>query len=189
MAINLKHSSTLYVNHFDPITKALELLLIKKEVIVTLSYDPVPAANVHAPAFTHNKFLVFGPLNTLEFLIDFFPEPRAFPNDPTNRAIHRMVITDILDNMYPLYDTNLEELSRKLNASVTAITDTDFFLNNSVYAIDCLLAPLLCKCLPTNNLAPELIRYTMRLEEFFEKKKRAQEIYEIQQRAEYSSWH
>lgn len=187
MALNLTHTSTLYITENSLISKALELLLLKKEVVVRISYEDVPAPDATAPAFVHNNFLVFGPMNTLEFLIEFFPEPRTFPNDPTSRAIHRMLFTAIIDQLYPLCNTPAE-LIPKLNELESGLQDTNYFLNNNIYAVDCLLAPLLSRALGYTGLSPRLVRYATRLDAFFWERKQAHKQAYKQLKVDNPSW-
>jgi len=188
MAINLTHNSRLYCNN-SLLSQALKLLLLKKEIVVTIeSTTDTPKTGTSLPAFTHNHFLVYGETTLLEFISEFFPDPRTLPLDPTSRAIHRMLIQTALKDLYPLCDKDHEDLIPTLNESAQALSNHNYFLNNQIYTIDCVLAPVIWRVMSKPGLHPAFITYTHRLRKFFDNKTEEQKVILETNHTEYTQW-
>lgn len=169
MAIDLRDSSTLYTRDNCLFGQALKLLLQHKGMLV--QHAPcLPDAVSHCelPAFVHNKFLVSGRIALFEFLCERFPDPAVMPLDPTNRAIHRMVIVRIVSNWYILAKENADNtLIQQINESKSAISSTKYFLSKTLGAIDIFLFPLLIKYIDNPALHPTFKNYALRLQNKF----------------------
>lgn len=187
MAINLSHTSKFYVNSGDFFCEALEFILLKKGIIVDIKYDNPPRKDLQPPTFIHNNFTVFGRWNVLEFLLDFFPEPRAFPDTPMDRATHRMLIRNLVNLCYDAPDLGI--VYKRINDLEYALTDTKYILNNHVYAIDCFIAPFLGMLTCGSHLTPRIQEYIWDLTEYFKDAVQDRAKYVKIQKAEEPSWH
>lgn len=164
MALDLTSACTLY--HNNPIlAEPLNYLLIRKELAVT--HKPTSPADFPQtePVFCHNNFHLFGTEIILNYLEEIFPEPPLLPGPPAERALHRMIIEQILTEWYPLDNNYL--LIRKANDSIDALKRTQFFLSPTVAAIDCFLYPIMKRIATQPGPHPRIRQYTKDLTQAF----------------------
>ena len=164
--LDMTTTCTLY--HLNPtLAEPINLLLRRKQIEVTHKYIAPKNIEIkeNTPAFSHCNFVLFGTEVLLNYIEEIFPDPSLLPANPTERAVHRMLINQILTDWYGQTDF---DIITKINGCLDALNRTRYFLSNDINAIDCFLYPLMKNIGQLPGPHPRVRQYYKDLKTFFD---------------------